>query len=487
METTDPAKPFIKKFSDGGFFYIYDVNTNQVIEVEKPVFDAIDEFDENDAYPVQRESLDEIHRARKEHGLFSSFRPKTVTCGIMTGEGVKQLHENGLNQIVLELSRRCTMNCAYCSTSGKYFRSQSTAPDMSETTCKKAVDFFCDRSGGSDKPFITFYGGEPLLRFDMIKETAAYVKRKYNGKNYCFNLTTNATLLNKEILDFFIEHDFILLVSLDGPKNVNDRYRCFKNGKGTFDRIIKNLELLRNYNREYYSKRVSISCVLSPPFDRIDEMIDFFTTNPTIAELDGGTKANMVYTRGTSFLEDFSLVESMKKFPEVDKKFNDRIKQAVLSGNLGNLSIEKNQAFTILYNLARKPITKLHDYSKPLGTCHIGMRRLFVNTEGHFYICERSGEEYKIGNLDSGFDYEGIAAYYRKLDEVLADCKNCWALSHCERCWVILGNLDEFTGEKKEKFCSQSKRVIENAFKIYTQLLRENPDCLHAFRDVVIA
>ncbi|MCP5106173.1 MAG: radical SAM protein, partial [bacterium] len=241
MRVNDTAKPFIKKFSDEGFFYIYDVNTNQVVEVEKTVYDIIDEYQYKDKNtPGLKQSLEEIENARAEHGLFSNFRPKKVTLGLRTADAVKKLHEKGLKQLILELTRGCNLNCGYCSTAGKYSGPDTSQIHMTREQCRKAVDFFCQRNGDIQQSFITFYGGEPLLRLDLIKYTVQYVKKKRGGEKYSFNLTTNGTLLNKENLDFFIGNDFFLMVSLDGPETVNDRYRRFKNGKGTFKSILKN-------------------------------------------------------------------------------------------------------------------------------------------------------------------------------------------------------------------------------------------------------
>lgn len=257
MKSGEYGKPFIKKFSDGGFYYVYDVNTNRIIEVEKPVYDIIDEYDDDNAgeiyaaykgiyqISVLKHSIEEIKNAIMEQGLFSNFRPEKVALGARTSEEVKKLHENGLHQILLEITRECNHNCGYCSTSGKYANQGKSPNYMSEMTCRHAVDFFCERAFNSEKPFISFYGGEPLLRFDLIRNTVAYVNKRHGKNKFNFNLTTNGTRLNKKIMDFLIENDIRLMVSLDGPQKINDRYRRFKNGKGTFNRIMKNLEFLK--------------------------------------------------------------------------------------------------------------------------------------------------------------------------------------------------------------------------------------------------
>jgi uncharacterized protein len=149
--------------------------------------------------------------------------------------------------------------------------------------------------------------------------------------------------------------------------------------------------------------------------------------------------------------------------------------------------MEKKTVYSILYHLARRPVKHLHDYEPPLGVCHMGLRKLFVKTNGDFYICEKVANNYQIGCIDNGFDYERIAGYYMKLDDVLENCKNCWAMCHCERCWVRIGNIEEFSDKKKEEFCSFNKVIIEKAFKVYVELLKKDPNCLKIFKNVMIS
>jgi uncharacterized protein len=109
------------------------------------------------------------------------------------------------------------------------------------------------------------------------------------------------------------------MVSLDGPEQINDRYRRFKNGNGTFKRIMRALKFIREYNKEYYSSRVNISSVLSPPFDKIDEILDFFSNDKILDEIKGNIRSNIIDIGDTSFIEDFGLEES---FPVRKKKIS---------------------------------------------------------------------------------------------------------------------------------------------------------------------
>jgi len=498
MITNRSGKPFIKKFKFDDLFYIYDVNTNQLVEVEKPVFDIIDDYEDDNTGAIEskhgntysiheiRRRIREIKKAVKDHGLFSSFRPEKVTMGLRRIETLKKFQQKtGFHQLLLELTRGCNLNCSYCPTSGKYAGPEPEPVHMDKKTYRKAVDLFCKNPHSSEKPFISFYGGEPLKRFDLLRDTVEYVKQTYGKDRYSFNITTNGTLLNREIIDFFIANDVHILCSLDGPERVNDRYRLTRNNKGTFLTIMKNLEFLKAYDSDYFSRRVSISSVLTPPFDDFDEILNFFANNKILNPISakGKIRTSFVGTEGTTFLEDFGLEESVKDLNRVHDRLVERLKESILEHCLPHLSFEKNTVYPILENLAKRPVKKLDVHMQPLGPCHIGLRRLFVRTNGDFYICERSGDNYKIGHVDTGYDYEGIAGYYRKLEEVLYDCKNCWAINHCERCWVQLGNLDEFTGEKKEDFCSYNKGMIETAFKVYVELLKKDPDCLKILSD----
>lgn len=480
--------PFIKKFEDEGFFYVYDVNTNQVVEVEKPVYDLIDKdtgdlpqlektFDGTYSPAQIQETIAEIESAKSEHGLFSASRPKAVTLGCRTADGIKKLHEAGLQQLILEVTKSCNFKCGYCHAAGKYFDPPGKTMEMSGQTCREAVDFFCARANKPDA-FITFYGGEPLLRFDLIRDTVEYAEKTYPALSFTFNLTTNGSLLNREILDFFIEHDFIMMVSLDGPQTVNDRYRKFRNGKGTFGRVMDKLEWIRKTAPDYFKQKVSISSVLAPPFHDIRDTLDFFSTHPLFEPIRGSIRSGLVEARETPFFEDFLLEGSGKEYQEVVELFGKRLKDALINEKLDSATIEKNKLHDTLYNLARRPIKQVGPYVHPLGACHIGLRRVFVETGGEFFACERAPDTYRAGNLQNGFDYERIAGFYRSFEEKLEDCRDCWIVSHCERCWAAVGKLDEFTGDEKKKFCSMSKQVTEQAFTLYTQLLRENPGCL---------
>lgn len=490
-------QPFIKKFNDNGCYYIYDVNTNLVVEVEKPVYDIIDLYGKESIEQLEvrfqniyepniiKHSIDEIENAREQIGLFSDFKPIKVTMGIKTLEGLKKIHGNGLTQMVLQVTRDCNLNCGYCYTSGKYFDRSGTLPLMPIETLKKAMDFFFQRTAHKEEAYISFYGGEPLLGFQLIKEAVQYTLGKKGKTNYRFSMTTNGTLLNKEIISFLVDHDFSMLVSLDGPEYVNDRYRSYKNGGGTFQRILKNLQDIKQSYSEYYSQRVGISCVIAPPYNTLDDILDFFSKDATMKPLKRQMRSSAVDARYTTFFEDNNLKES-DTLKSVEKLVKNNLKTAILNRKINELTIERRKLYNILFSLSKRPITKLLKYDPPFGNCHIGLRKLFVDVNGNFNVCERSQKQFHIGSVDEGFDFEQIVRYYQKYDELMEDCRSCWALSHCERCWATIGQLESHDNKEKEEFCSLNRNLVEKALIVYTQLLRKDPTCFEAFNDVVM-
>ena len=142
---------------------------------------------------------------------------------------------------------------------------------MSWDIAKKAVDFYFAHSKESEREgySIGFYGGEPLLNFSVIKKVIEYVKDKYpqKAKDTIFTISTNLTLLTYEHIKFFIKHNVHLAVSLDGPEKIHNRYRVFKSGKGSYKKVMENLEKFRNYNKEYYNNHIVFNVVLSPPIE----------------------------------------------------------------------------------------------------------------------------------------------------------------------------------------------------------------------------
>ena len=173
------------------------------------------------------------------------------------GKISNQLFRYGLLQMILGVTEECNLACRYCVFSDVYSNTRNSSPKkMTIQTAKKALDYYMQLLEEGKKynpvrdPSLGFYGGEPLLNFDLIRQSVTYLLETYPDEKISYHITTNGTLLTDEIIDFLIKNRFSISISLDGPENEHDRNRVYANGKGTFKDVIKNIKKIRDLHYE---------------------------------------------------------------------------------------------------------------------------------------------------------------------------------------------------------------------------------------------
>lgn len=173
-----------------------------------------------------------------------------------------------LSSISFQVTQGCNLGCYYCPFAQKNDLARYHDNKMMDfSQVKTALDMICSSSMDSSFISIGFYGGEPLLNFKLIKETVKYAELKFYGKMIHFTITTNGTLLTKEMMKFFEDHQFQLVLSLDGPKDINDSNRYFLNkNESVFDIVMNNLEIINNEYPNLF-KHIGINMVLDPKND----------------------------------------------------------------------------------------------------------------------------------------------------------------------------------------------------------------------------
>lgn len=267
--------PFVFCFKTENKNYVYDVNTNRVFEVDRVLHKIINRYGKIPLTELYKEYGDryskkdietaylEIGEAQKD-GMFSTDRARKMAYGVELKEA---LRKDKFEQLILNLTENCNMRCSYCIYSGKYNQQRVHSKRyMSEETALKATDYFLNNC--ADEIYLGFYGGEPLLAFNLMKKVVEYSKNKTDS-SINFSLTTNATLLNEEIIHYFVSNKFSLTVSLDGPESVHDRYRKTIDGQGTFQRVMENLKKIKDYDPDYYRNKVLFSVVNAPPVEAL--------------------------------------------------------------------------------------------------------------------------------------------------------------------------------------------------------------------------
>ena len=450
MKTT----PLIHLFKTPYNHYVFDTNANDLIKVDEEVYgalqDIIDErITEDKLSPPIQERIGEL----REEGYLSSNRVQELEHPVTPMLEYYQAHK--VRSITLQVTQQCNLRCTYCiysETNNPGQRSHANKR-MTKETAKKCIDFLLEHSRDvDDRLSIGFYGGEPLLEFDLIKYTVQYAKERLFGKSLYFHMTTNATLLKDEILDFIIQENISVLVSLDGGKEIHDRNRRFLNGQGSFDIVIKNLQ---EYIRRNNGEPPSISIVLNPEYT-FSEYDLFFKQNPIYHSLSPSgldddytpekISASSAFVEQMTY-EDFILL--LHAFGRVKKEFVSPLENMFLQG-----------IYITIDELGRSGLATKTSHS---GPCPPGIERLLVDVDGNLFPCERVSETsacMKIGTLDLGFD-KNNSYDLLNICRLTPECKDCWVLPYCAIC---AGRADEngaLSATAKRQHCNNSKADAE--------------------------
>jgi len=440
---------------------MYDANKNTILNINDRQYNFLENYMKSnvDDY-IESE---EINKLCKE-GFLSSNRVKDI---VHPADELLSFHlDNNIKMLVLQVTQQCNFRCEYCVYSGNYLNRTHSSKRMSISTALKGIDFLISHSKNHDEINIAFYGGEPLLEFNFIKECIDYAEKKADGKKVTFSMTTNGSLLTDEIVEFLYKHDVELTVSLDGPKEIHDNHRKLaSNNRGSFDKVINNIINIEKKFPEYINN-ILFNAV-------IDIQNDFCCIDKFFLSYD--------------VVKDISMMSSL---------ITDNYKKSDIKMNEDYYLKQEYELFRIFYHSIRKKNTKncsrivMQDYNEilklskylipqkmlpekthPSGPCIPGTQRLFINVDGFFYPCERvseSSELMKIGHIDTGFNIEKARKILNLGKSNEESCKNCWAIRFCGICAALADNAEkEFSKKIIEKRCKNVKASLEERFKDY--------------------
>lgn len=348
---------------------------------------------------------------------------------------------------------------------------------MKFATAKKAIDFFLNHSSESEKIFISFYGGEPLLKYSLIKTCVEYINEVEKNKSVHYSITTNGMLLEENIINFFIKNNFFLTISLDGPKEVNDVFRKSPDGKGTFDIINHNINLL--HNKGYPPELVKLNITITLDSNLNKQMMYF---DRLFKEKGYSLNPFYVNKRESSLYEIIKENPGSLSSPYV-RELRNKFKQ-----NLINNSVEESQFMKSLFSARFRKIYKRGTSNQfelsysPNGACIPGWEKLFVDVEGKFYICEKMTDFVSIGNVEAGLDVARILEIIKEYCGLcLTDCKECWAVRLCKACYVSAKKNKWFDLEERRKYCNNMRENLSSDMIFYLEVLEKNVSAFDFF------
>ena len=416
------------RFESDGVQFAYVTPTAAVVQLDDVTSEIIENFsDPRGAEPgpwletLEAERQSEVREAFDELAAMGMLQP----VGAPTAPPVQSPPMPfPLATLVLNVTNKCNLSCTYCYEYGEDRVSDQKKPDgtprlpmMTEETACKSVDFLLESSEGRSGVSITFFGGETLLNFNTIRVATEHAVRRGRevGRPVSFSLTTNATLLSDEVIDFLVEHKFGINISIDGNKGDQDRHRTFSSGRGSYEIILPRIRKLLEKNRPQgrpIGARVTLTAGMAPVPETYHHLIDEIGFDSvgfapvTSAEdreyaLDGGHLGTI--------LRDFEVLSS----DYVD---------AALAG--------KRHGFSNLHDL----IQEIHLGINKSHPCGAGLGLLGVSTEGELGLCHRFVEsgEHSLGTIDDGIDEKKRREFLASthISNKLA-CHKCFARPHC--------------------------------------------------------
>lgn len=425
-------KPLIHLFNTPQNYYFFDVNKNENIKIEMETYKYLEKIlgnkinEDNIDIKIEKEL-----KLLKNNGYLSGNRIKEIKHP--STDLLNTYLSRKLGLLTIQLTHQCNLRCSYC----PYTSNDGTSrlhedKNINLDNIKKSLHFLKENSIDKNDVTIGFYGGEPLIEFSLIKEAVDYCKEIFEGKKVGYTITTNGTLLSDEVLELFIKEEFNIVISLDGPKELNDKNRKFLNSdKSVFDKVISNINYI-NENYEFLLKEISINMVIDPTQDFkkyksvFDEHPILKKVNINISLVEDDNKLNK-FNATEEFTNDFNYVNFLSYlhyFGEID-----------LSDNKFYMNIFYQSISEMFINLS--PQETLGEINCPSGPCIPGGGRLMVDIEGKLFPCERVSENIDfncIGDIDNGFDVIKTSNVINISRSIIESCKNCFALKHCTLC-----------------------------------------------------
>ena len=450
----------IHQYKFNGRNIVLDVCSGAVHVVDDPTYDIISMFETNDLETIKKAVTEkykdrddvtekdiencyaQLLEMQKNGQLFTadSFEPMAGTLKARTSGVVKAL--------CLHIAHTCNLNCSYCFASqGKYHGERAL---MSYEVGKRALDFLIENSGTRRNLEVDFFGGEPLMNFDVVKQLVAYARsiEKEKNKNFRFTLTTNGVLVDDDVIEFSNREMSNVVLSLDGRKEVHDRYRVDYAGNGSWEKIVPKFQKFVNARggKNYYMRGTFTHA--NPDFlEDIKTMLDLgfseLSMEPVVAASD----------------DPAALTEADK--PVVMKQYED----------LAKLMLERDKE--------GKPFTFYHymiDLKggpciyKRISGCGSGTEYMAVTPWGDLYPCHQfvGDEKFKLGDIWSGVNN-------KKIQDEFASC-NVYAREECRDCWARLycsggcaANAYHATGSVKGVYkygCDLFKKRMECAIAV---------------------
>lgn len=486
--------PVVHCFEFQGTRFAFLVRTGDLMRVSRPAFEALASIergaDRVDAIERLRssfteEQLDVVARDLEvlEQGGF--LTPELRLTERQLDASCEQLLAHKPRNLMFFVTEACNLACTYC-----YEKNQGVHDKpltLKQVDARKTLDHYFVESGGRDVT-VTFFGGEPLLNFAVVRDATLYAESKglELGVGVGFTITTNLTLLTEEIADFLAAHKFHVMVSLDGDKEGNDRHRVFRDGGGTYDTAVANLRMLIEKLRTAGVRLPKLRATMT------SENLDPIAVERHLRSL-GTPLVEVGATHGTveRGLEAHDVGNDREQVERIHARSQEMHARLISELEASPDRVPEVPGF-VVKNLRRihEDVSQTHVNQTPAPKlCGVCRNMKAVTPGGDLYPCHRyvGMPAFKFGNVHTGgMDRERVRGYYADLHRNYGEhCTKCWARYLCGgQCPWYLSTADGRVVPPDEESCNGIRRNMETSLGLYATLLERFPA---AFRRLVAA
>lgn len=452
-------------YKNNGFNIVLDVNSGAVHVVDDIVYDLVPALEESIADGVDADTVCEkalsLNLSYKEEDIREAVSEilELTEAGMLYMEDVYEPYidsfkdrETVVKALCLHIAHDCNLACKYCfAEEGEYHGRRAL---MSFEVGKKALDFLVANSGNRVNLEVDFFGGEPLMNFDVVKQLVAYGRslEEPNHKKFRFTLTTNGVLLNQDIIDFANKEMANVVLSIDGRKEVHDYMRPHRGGQGSYDKVVpKFIEVAKSRNQMNYYVRGTFT----------HHNLDFSEDVLHLADL--GFKQISVEPVVAEEKESYAITEA--DIPFIKEQYDILAREMIKRSKEG----KGFNFFHFMIDLEGGPCV-----AKRLSGCGSGTEYLAVTPWGDFYPCHQfvGQEEFLMGNVDDGIVNTEIRDTFKGCNVYAKEkCKTCFAKFYCSGgCAANSYNFHGHINDAYDIGCELQRKRIECAIMMKAAL-----------------
>ena len=449
----------IHRYKSNGFNIVLDINSGCIHLVDEVTYEVLPYLEEGLGTEAIAEKLENKYN---REDIETSVRE----CNKLKEDGMlftKDVYENVIEEfsnnrqtvvkaLCLHIAHDCNLACRYCfAEEGEYHGRRAL---MSYEVGKKALDFLIANSGSRKNLEVDFFGGEPLMNWQVVKDLVKYGREqeKLHNKKFRFTLTTNGVLLNDEVMEFCNKEMGNVVLSVDGRKEVHDYMRPFRKGAGSYDLIMPKFQkFAESRNQDKYYVRGTFT----------HHNLDFSKDVLHLADL--GFKQISVEPVVAADTEEYAIRE--EDIPQIMEEYDTLAKEMIKREKEG----KGFNFFHFMIDLEGGPCVM-----KRMSGCGSGTEYLSVTPWGDLYPCHQfvGQEEFLMGNVDDGIVKPEIADDFRSCSVYSKEkCKNCFAKFYCSGgCMANSYNFHGTIDDSYDLSCDMERKRVECAIMIKAAL-----------------